>query len=320
MSFHLFDECAVLSAFFSPLNHETLLRVSGADAASFLQGQATCDVREVDDRQARPGAWCNPQGRMLADFLLAQFGPGHYGLRLRADIADTTATRLGKYIVFSKAELAPAGDWRVFGCWGPGAGDALLPLAGELPQQRYGCVGGEGFHLVQVDGDGAQFELYMDTAARPELPRDLAAAAKEAAASDWLALDIARAIGRVEANTVEAFLPQALNYDLCDFVSFRKGCYTGQEVVARLHYRGKSKRRMYIARATAETPAAGDEVYTPEGRGVGTVVNAVATTAGEARLLVSVAQSALTGPLHLKSDTGPELTVTEPPYSLEDSE
>ncbi|MBN7798185.1 YgfZ/GcvT domain-containing protein [Parahaliea mediterranea] len=307
-----------MPAFFSPLNHETLLQVSGADAANFLQGQATCDVREVDARRARPGAWCTPQGRVLADFLLLQLGPGHYGLRLRADIAEATAARLGKYIVFSKAELAPAGDWRVFGCWGAGAGDTLLPLVGELPRERHDCVGGEGFHLVQVDEGGAQFELYLDTAARADLPRALADTAQAGSADDWRALEIARGIGRVEAATVESFLPQALNYDLCDFVSFRKGCYTGQEVVARLHYRGQSKRRMYIARVGTQTPpAAGDSVYTAQEQVVGTVVNAVAAAAGEVHLLASVAEKSLAGSLRLGSGSGPELAISNPPYPLE---
>lgn len=296
-----------MPAYYSPLEHEALLQVHGPDAATFLQGQATCDVRDISEQRGLPGAWCTPQGRMLADFLLVQTAPEHYTLRLRADIADTTAERLGKYIVFSKAEMTRPQNWRVIACWGGDAGTALKALTGVLPDQRYGCTSGEGFCLIQVDEAGEQFELYLDGSARADLLEALDQSLETQSPNVWQALQIDKGIGRVEAHTVETFLPQALSYDLTGFVSFTKGCYTGQEVVARLHYRGTPKRRLYRASLpSGAAPAAGESVFAGD-RNVGTVVNAAAVAAGDIRLLVSLAVKSADSPLHIGSRDGPAL-------------
>lgn len=303
-----------MPAYYSPLTHETLLQVQGPDAATFLQGQATCDVREVDAGRARPAAWCTPQGRMLADFLLVSLGPERFGLRLGAEIAAGTAERLGKYIVFSKASIEPLADWRVFACWGESAGAALQALAGDLPRERHGAVGGEGFCLVQVDGAGEQFEFYLDTSARRDLVEALAAELEEASPARWRTLRIEAGAARVEATTVDTFLPQALDFDLAGHVNFRKGCYTGQEVVARLHYRGTPKRRLYRAEATTDTPpAAGEVVCTGDGgKSVGNVVNAEAGPGGTVVMLVSLAVKSAGADLRLGDADGPPLAALAP--------
>jgi tRNA-modifying protein YgfZ len=309
-----------LPALFCALPHEALLQVSGPDAATFLQGQTTCDVREVNPQRARPGAYCNAQGRVLADFLLVQSATERYTLRLRADIADAIAGRLAKYVVFAKATVAVAGHAQVLACWGEGAAAALQPLVGTLPTAQYGCAAGEGFCLVQVDREGRQFELYLEGDRASDLAQSLGATLARGEVAQWQALQIAAGIGRVEQATLEAFLPQALNYDRIGFVSFNKGCYTGQEVVARLHYRGKSKRRTYLARSDGASPAAGHPVYAGNSeQAVGTVVNAVALPGGGAQLLVSLAQQALDKSLALDPAGGQALTISPPPYSLADA-
>jgi folate-binding protein YgfZ len=312
-----------LSAFFSALNDEALLQVTGPDAATFLQGQTTCDLREVDAHRARPGAYCNPQGRVLADFLLAHTAPECYLLRLHASLAATTAERLARYVVFSKAEVSLASHWRVFACWGETVAAALLAITGDLPGECYACVTGEDFCLLQVDDDSRQFELYLDGDRRADLEQALSGSLTRGDQSVWRALQIDRGIARVESATVETFLPQALNYDRVGFVSFNKGCYTGQEVVARLHYRGQSKRRLYPASAPAGSspvPAAGDPVYAGGGeQAVGTVVNAVGAEAADTRLLVSLAERVIDQPLTLDAEGTRPLRITVPPAAPEPS-
>ncbi|GAB3277728.1 YgfZ/GcvT domain-containing protein [Parahaliea aestuarii] len=301
--------------FYSPLHHESLLRVSGPDAATFLQGQTTCDVRQVDSHNARPGAWCNVQGRILADFLLTLDAAGHYLLRLRADIIEGTAERLKKYVVFSKASIDAAPDWQVIGCWGEGVKAALQALLPEVPGARHGSCAGEGYQLLQVDDAGQRYELFLSSE-RKDLLEALPAHLQAAEPGQWRALEIAAGIGRVEAATVEAFLPQMLNYDLTGFVNFQKGCYTGQEVIARLHYRGTAKRRLFLARVdAAEIPTAGTGLYT-EGanQAAGNVVNAVATGEQSCALLVCASLSAAQAPLCLGNADGPRLQLQAPDY------
>lgn len=304
-----------MPAFYSQLDNESLLLVSGPDAATFLQGQLTCDVRAVDTGRAAPGAWCNAQGRVIADLMLVQSAAEHYLLRLRAGIAAPTAERLAKYVVFSKASVNLLDNWRVLACWGEDAAEALRPLVGALPQQRFAVASSEGAYLVQVDEAGQAFELYISpdaTALASALPAKL----EEQSADAWLALQIKAGLGRVEAATVEEFLPQMLNYDLCGMVSFQKGCYTGQEVIARLHYRGQAKRRTFRARAETDTaPAAGTALFTSGAtQAAGYVVNAISTGDGHSSLLASVALKSREEALHLGSGEGPLLTLSAPDY------
>ncbi|MFV0277565.1 MAG: YgfZ/GcvT domain-containing protein [Parahaliea sp.] len=302
-----------MPAHYSSLDHECLLAVSGPDAATFLQGQATCDVREVNTDSARPGAWCNPQGRILADFLLAQPAPEHFLLRLHADIADTTRERLGKYIVFSKARLERS-DWRVFGCWGDTVRQRLGQILAELPDARYHSRTGEGYCVVQMDEAASAFELYL-APQRSELATTLTQTLEPAPASQWQALQIAAGLGRVEAATVETFLPQMLNYDLEGLVNFKKGCYTGQEVIARLHYKGTPKRRMYLASCREPAPAAGTEIFAEgERQAVGTVVNAISIDEQQTALLVVLALKSTGAALHLGGAEGPLLALSEPEH------
>jgi folate-binding protein YgfZ len=324
------------------LSHEALLHVVGPDAEKFLQGQITCDVRRLDSATALPGAYCTPQGRVVCDFLLARTGPDAVALRLRAEIAERAAAVFGKYIIFSKAEVERHDDdWRLMGCWGDGSAALLQRVFGGKPEQQYGQVSGEAGLAIQLDREGRRFELWLRN---DEIAARLRAETDPAPVEQWLEQDIAAGIARIEAATVEEFIPQMLNYDLTGHISFSKGCYTGQEVVARLHYRGTPKRRTFPATLTAKsnetpvagtpaagtpaagtpaagTPAAGTPAAgTPLHRGgggqsSGNVVNACRTAAGT-RLLVVATVADREDELHLGGPGGPALRLGEPPYPL----
>ena len=308
-----------MTTYCANLEQEALLHLTGPDAMTFLQGQVTCDTRLIDADHALLGAYCTPQGRVVCDFLLCQLAEQHYALRLRRDIRSSSAATFGKYIVFSKAELDDQrDDWQLLGCWGTGAASALQGLFGEVPNEYLGACSGEGYVLVQTDEEGTQFECYLETARHLKSLERLGEQSESATENQWQALQIQRGVGRVEAATVGEFIPQMLNYDLTGHISFKKGCYTGQEVVARLHYRGKPKRRMYLAKLTGKGQAtAGAGLYTSGGTGqsVGNIVNVAATSGESALTLVVATVAGVEAGLHLDSPEGSQLAMGKLPYS-----
>lgn len=313
----------MLSCYYAKLEKEALLHIEGPDALTFLQGQVTCDTRELTANTALPGLYCTVQGRVVCDFLLCTAAPDHLLLRMRRDIRTVAATLFAKYIVFSRAELdAQREDWQVSACWGPEAATALEQVFGTLPRERYASSSGEGFVLVQVDAKGQQFECYLHSSAA-ELESRLRERALTGSDTTWQAEQIASGIARVEAGTTGEYVPQPLNYDLTGHISFTKGCYTGQEVVARLHYRGKSKRRLYLADISAgELPAglqiqAGDPLYGEDNsRAIGNVINWVECESGEQRMLVTTTEAGLNTGLRLRDNKGPALHTSATPYPI----
>ncbi len=308
-----------LNCHYARLEQEALLHISGPDTLTFLQGQTTCDTRLVDGGHALPGAYCTPQGRVVCDFLLLELGPEHYALRLRRDIRGSSSATFGKYIVFSKAELdEERDDWLVLGVWGPEATEALRSIFGGAPQERFDALSGDGFVLVRMDAEGRQYECFLDESSAPGYLDDMAATMQAGEQSGWRAAQITDGLARIEAATVEEHVPQSLNYDITGHVSFNKGCYTGQEVVARLHYRGKPKRRTYLAGLPADTPCnAGDKVVDAvTGKSAGSIVN-VAATAGGTRVLVEATADGLANGLQLDDGSGIVLEPAALPYALD---
>ena len=308
---------------FTVLDNEALLHLEGPDTLTFLQGQLTCDTRKLSSEQALPGLYCTPQGRVICDFLLLQLAPGHVALRLRSELRADSAATLAKYIVFSKSRLlADDDDWQLVGCWGPGAASALRGAFGEVPGGQYQISQGEGRVLVQTDAGGEMFECLLQGAQAGTLLDRLQQDASPAARTAWEASLIRAGVPRIAAATSGEFIPQMLNYDLTGHVSFSKGCYTGQEVIARMHYRGKPKRRLYLASLTqgelagGDPPAPGLALYSAGEQSVGTVVNAAQGEGGQWQLLVTATREGATGGLHLASPAGPRLALGELPYPV----
>ncbi len=248
-------------------------------------------------------------------------------------ICDNSAAVFGKYIVFSKAEISNASDeWRSFSVWGEG-------LAAVLGMDKHGLGGvceQHGAWWVQTDGAGERFECHVPTESAAALTELLAGKFQPGEETAWQLAEINAGIGHREPETVEMFIPQMLNYQLTGHVSFNKGCYTGQEVVARMHYRGKLKRPMYLASIAidpdpAGTPAAakpegrtserriaaaGTPLYKPGSeQSIGNVVNCSAD--GDAyRLLAVVTSAAIEAGVHLGEPRGPGLSFHDLPYPL----
>lgn len=302
-----------MTSFFARLEHRATLVVSGPDAATFLQGQVTCDVAALSTDHSPAGAYCNPQGRMICDFRLLQYQPDRLLLLVESDVVEATLSTFQKYIVFSKADIHDdSGNWAQIALWGP----AALELA-AAPVSEAGSSWRDGDILWTVVDDAGTVEACLPAAQAAALEDRLASNATPAVASAYRRHEIDRGIGHVRGPTVGMFLPQMLNYQLTGRISFTKGCYTGQEVVARMHYRGKVKRAMVIATVETGEPGPGDPLYRADSdQAVGNVVCAEAEPGGGTTLLAVIAVDALAQPVRLGQD-GPRLTLLPMPYSLE---
>jgi len=308
-----------LNTYTCRLASEALMHIAGPDTLTFLQGQTTCDTRELAPERSLPGVYCTPQGRVVCDFLLTELAPEHVVLRMGADILEHAADVLGKYIVFSKADIdIQREDWQVYACWGADAGDVVQSVLGARPAGRWSTCRTDHAVTVQLDENGQSFECYIDTQNAPHLAEALLAAAGNGEEAHWRALQVGNGVARIESATIEEFVPQSVNYDLTGHISFTKGCYTGQEVVARLHYRGTPKRRAYVAALPLEASArAGDKLYAKDsGKNVGDVVNIAADGARNYLLLSATAEGMEAG-LQVGEAGGPELQPLAQPYSLE---
>ena len=302
----------------SPLSQYGFLAIEGPDCSKFLQGQTTCDWRAISTEQASLGSYCNIKGRMVISFIAGMASPEAALLRLHADTAESGRDTLGKYIVFSKAKIRNASDERVaIGISGKSARQDLQAIFNELPSKAMAQISCDKGIIVQLDEAGERFEYWGLCEHAISIWQQLSPTADICGADYWEALNIAAGIGEVCASSQDMFIPQMLNYQVIGGVSFSKGCYTGQEVVARLHYLGKPKRRTGLAQlAVNSSPTIGTAVYDAlSGKIVGSIVNCCSVK-GDTTVLVAATKDGLTNGLHVGASDGPLLVGREIPYSL----
>ncbi|PKM45158.1 MAG: folate-binding protein [Gammaproteobacteria bacterium HGW-Gammaproteobacteria-1] len=304
------------------LSHFGLLRVEGPDAVTFMQGQFTNDVRQVSAERSQLGGHPTPKGRLLNIFRLFQ-RDGAYYLRMPAPLVQPALERLRKYVLMSKVTLADAGDHLLrIGVSGPHVFARLAQELDRMPQAADEVAHGSGLTVVRVAGPHPRAEVYGDAAAITALWQHLATIARPAGASAWALLDIRAGLPNLFPATVEAFVPQMVNLQLVNGVSFRKGCYTGQEVVARMQYLGTLKRRMYLAHTAEGTaPAPGTELHcsnSDSGQGAGKVVDAQPAPGGGVDLLVVAQVSLLENKdeVRIGDAAGGRLTFKSLPYAF----
>jgi hypothetical protein len=303
------------------LSHFGLTGFSGEDAESFLQGQLSCDVRLANPSAAVYGSYCNPKGRMLASFLLWQ-NKGQYVMQLPAVLQAAIQKRLSMYVLRAKAKLADISDTLVrIGVAGANADALVARFFGNIPNRDLGIIPGEMGSVLRLGQD--RFELILAPEQGPEVWDCLNEVARPVGAPVWDWLQIKAGIPVILPATQEQFIPQMANLDAVGGVSFQKGCYPGQEIVARAQYLGKIKRRMYLANIRSmtapETPVkAGDELFSADmgEQSVGMVVNATASpNEGFDVLAVIQTSSVEAGKVHWKTLNGPALEIVPLPYS-----
>ncbi|WP_460042307.1 CAF17-like 4Fe-4S cluster assembly/insertion protein YgfZ [Pseudomonas sp. S2_H01] len=303
------------SAFFCPLSHEGVLAVRGVDASKFLQGQLTCNLDYLSDAKATLGARCTQKGRMQSSFRILLEGDGVL-LAMASELIEAQLLDLKKYAVFSKSRLTDeSASWVRFGL-NDGDG-ALVTLGLDLPQETDSVVRANDLIAIRVSPARAEFWVRADQA--EEIRTRLAAQLPEGTLNDWLLGQIRAGIGQVFGQTREAFIPQMINLQAVGGVSFKKGCYTGQEIVARMQYLGKLKRRLYrLTLEGSDVPEPGVELFSPvHASSVGNVVIAARAGATVEVLAVLQADAVEDGNIRLGAADGLVLLLTELPYTLD---
>jgi folate-binding protein YgfZ len=286
----------------APLTHLGVIRAEGADAAKFLHGQLTQDFALLGQDTARLAAFCNAKGRMQASFIGFKRSPNEILLVCHRDLLAATLKRLSMFVMRAQAKLTDAtADFALYGMVG-GLTQDLLPAWSTATVDGTSTIA-----LYPADGQPRAMVITpagTPAPAGPALGLDL-----------WLWSEVRSGIATVSTPIFEALVPQMLNYESVGGVNFKKGCYPGQEVVARSQFRGTLKRRAFVVRASGGL-AAGQEIFAlgDDAQPVGTVVQAATSPQGEVQAIVSLQLSALqTGGLHAG---GADLQVLPLPYPL----
>ncbi|MBV7417455.1 folate-binding protein [Comamonas sp. CMM03] len=261
------------------LTHLGVIRAQGADAANFLHGQLTQDFALLDTQHARLAAYCSAKGRMLASFIGFKTGPEEILLLCSQDLLPAMLKRLSMFVLRAKCKLSDAtADFALYGL----AGDSATQATGNAAPWTLRSV--DAVHVVQLYPAGETPRALWVAPAGSPLP---AGPALDSAA--WLWSEVASGIATLSLPVQEQFVPQMLNYESVGGVNFKKGCYPGQEVVARSQFRGTLKRRAYIVHA--EQPlTVGAEVFAASDaeQPVGMVVQSAAAPAGGFDAIVSL--------------------------------
>lgn len=278
-------------AFITPLPGLGVLDITGLDAEKFLQGQLSCDLRVISTENARRGVHCTPKGRTIASFVLASSAEQHYQCIVPSSCLPLLQQSLGKYIVFSRAELKDSSDqWVVFGLSGAASEPLIEAHFGAVPTAPLQQLCHEGALCINIEGAQPRYLLLLSRATAAGFWQTASERVQTADSAVWQLMDSKAGIANIDAATSEQFIPQMLNYDKLGAISFNKGCYTGQEVIARAHYKGAVKRRMQYFNASAtQCPIPGSAVF-KDGNNSGTVVSAVASDDNTIEGLVVVSQ------------------------------
>ncbi len=290
-----------------------VLSLSGPDAATFLQGQATCDARLVTADRGALGALCNLQGRMIVSFHVLAVADGLL-LVMPRDRVEPMLQHLKKYAVFSKVTLHDASSaCHLTGFYGSGADTLVAALVDQTPVTTYHVAANDTVRVLRLRGKHRFLALTAS-------PLPLTHQRHEAGdLNHWTQTAMSAGEWLIDSANADKFLPQAFNYDLIDGVSFKKGCYTGQEVVARMHFKGKMKERLRHGWTDAEAPAVGTPIFRGDAgenqSPVGSVVAAVCT--GErTHLALVIRHDAMAHGLRLGSVGGAQVDLADDTLSF----
>ena len=295
--------------------------MSGEDSQSFLQNLLSNDIREVSNARAQLSSFNNAKGRMLATMLIWR-DDDDYLLQLPRALCEPIRKKLTMYVLRSKAKVSDASDEIVsLGLSGVKAHEVLAAYFGDLPKQPLGVNCTAQGSVLKISETRFQINTPVGSAAAQWAAFGQQSQPVGSACWDWL--NIRSGIPVILPQTQEQFVAQMVNLELLGGVSFKKGCYPGQEIVARMQYLGKLKRRMYLAHLNgSDTPSPGDELFCAdmEGQASGMIVNAAPAPNGGHDVLATVQISSReTQAVHWKSSQGEALAFLPLPYPLPDA-
>ena len=303
-----------------PLLHLGTIRSVGPDSAAFIHNLVSNDVQKLPADGAAWNSFNSPKGRMIASFLIWPEAEGH-GLMLSADILPAFLKKFSMYVLRSKVKLSDTSqDVALLGVSGVNAAKTLADAGLTVPANVMTHTGGGDVpRCIRLDERNFVVAMTTDTAPAVFAALQHAGAVKAGTAAWQLAM-IRAGLPLITAPTQEEFVAQMLNYELIGGVSFHKGCYPGQEIVARTQYLGKLKKRMYrVAIPNEAAPVVGADLHAPDfgEQSAGKLVNIAPTEdGGFEALAVLQTSSAEAGDIHLGSVAGPRLKLLDLPYSL----
>jgi folate-binding protein YgfZ len=301
------------------LSQFATLRASGEEAQAFLQNLLSNDIRDVTASQAQFSSFNTAKGRMLATFLIWRDG-NDYLLQLPASLADALRKKLSMYVLRAKVKITDASTEVIsLGLSGTAAQEILSKIGAELPGLPLGVTHSK-LDASIIKFSENRFQLNTTPQQAQTLWQTLRAEARPVASACWDNLTVHAGTPVILPQTQEQFVPQMVNFDLIGGINFKKGCYPGQEIVARMHYLGKLKRRMYLAHISGDvTPKPGDELYSEDmaEQASGMIANVAAAPFGGFDVLAVIQiASHDAGPIHLGSLQGAALAFKSLPYPL----
>jgi folate-binding protein YgfZ len=288
-----------------PLTHLGLIEASGDEAKSFLHSQFTSDINHLAAGQAQHAGWCSAKGRMQASFVVWH-GGDRYFLALAADLQEATQKRLQMFVLRAKVKLVAQTDNAVMlGLSGPQAGEALSDAGLACPADAMATTEADGVTVIRLDA--GRLMVIAPESAMASLWQKLTVKARPAGVPAWRWLDIQSAFPLVTLATKEEFVPQMADFEKIGGVSFHKGCYPGQEIVARTQYLGKVKRHLFRVNS-AQALKAGDILHSPDNpdQSCGMVMTVAPSPAGGYEAL-AVIQSNFAGNVRVGSLEGPSI-------------
>lgn len=295
-----------------------ILSFSGSDAAAFLQGQLSSDVAGLAAGAGQRSTYNSPKGRVLATLYVGRPGPApdRYVALASADLAEPIRKRLAMYVLRSKVTLTDESPTLcALGVGGPAARQAVVAALGSAPPP--GGVDSDGVTTIAHLPEG-RLVIAAPRAAIDALRARLAVHAAPAPADVWTWLGVRAGVPSITAATQDLFVAQTANQDALGALDFRKGCYTGQEIIARSQYLGRLKERLYLLHSTGDAPAPGTRLFASAfgEQACGTIVNSAPDPHGGSVMLGVLQTEAAGGPLALAVPGGQAATIEPLPYAL----
>lgn len=301
------------------LSSRGLIKVHGEDAETFLQNQLTNDIRNVNETTHQASAWCSPKGRIIASFRIFNCDNAYY-LSLSSDLIELVLKRLRMYVMMSKVTLEDVSDSMVhFGFAGDGSEKALQQIIADIPSSTEQSVQYKSLSVLRLPGTVSRFEIFGELDDAKGLWEQCSTNASLVNSDEWQYLNILAGLPLITEASSEVWIPQMVNYIAVDGVDFKKGCYPGQEVVARLNYLGKTKRRMYLIEAnTNNLPYTGNAISSDSDKEAGKILNAVINPAGNVSALAVIKIAEANNSLSMANDNEASITLHNLPYPMDD--
>ncbi|WP_419536032.1 YgfZ/GcvT domain-containing protein [Endozoicomonas sp.] len=305
----------------SVLSGQNFIKVDGTDRQKFLQGQISTHMVQLAAHHFSTGVACSPKGRMYTNFKIMDNGED-YLLCMNSDLIETTMETLKKYAVFFKVNLTNQPDYVALGLSGANTNTILTNIFPDssLPEQNEVINVSSSSYLMKAQGNRPRYELWLHQDDLPLLWPELTKELTPATEDFWELLNIESVIPELRQETIDKYIPQHLNQPSLGGVSFRKGCYTGQEIVTRMQNLGQQKSRCYwLTLDNAEEPDINTRLYNSASKPVGEVIQRVRNIENNNFELLAVIriEAAEANDVFLDAEQSHQLEVHEIPYVID---